>query len=60
MKAGVMEYEANKLKELSAYLGEKKWFAGDSVSQYHALYLSVCVCVCVCVCVDMCIPPLYR
>lgn len=32
MKAGVMEYEANKLKELSAYLGEKKWFAGDSIT----------------------------
>ena len=32
MKADVMEYEAKKLKELSAYLGEKKWFAGDQVS----------------------------
>ena len=32
MKPAVMKYEAEKLKYLSAYLGEKKWFTGDTVS----------------------------
>ena len=31
VRDGVMEYEAQKLKELSAYLGEKNWFAGETV-----------------------------
>ena len=32
MKPDVMKYEAEKLKYLSGYLGEKKWFAGETVS----------------------------
>ena len=32
MKKGVMEYETTRLKYLSDYLGQKKWFAGESVS----------------------------
>ena len=31
MKPDVMKYVAEKLKPLSAYLGEKKWFTGDTV-----------------------------
>ena len=31
MQAGVMEHGAGKLKDLSAYLGEKNWFAGETV-----------------------------
>lgn len=31
MRQGVMEYAGKKLKELSAYLGEKNWFAGETV-----------------------------
>ena len=31
MKPDVMKYVNEKLKVLSAYLGEKKWFTGDAV-----------------------------
>lgn len=31
MRQGVMEYAGKKLKELSAYLGEQNWFAGETV-----------------------------
>lgn len=34
MRPGVMEYAGKKLKELSAYLGEKNWFAGETVCNY--------------------------
>lgn len=38
MRPGVMEYAGKKLKELSAYLGEKKWFAGEKVCNYIWLH----------------------
>ena len=31
MRPDVMQYAATKLKELSDYLGEKNWFAGETV-----------------------------
>ena len=43
MKEGVMEYEAQKLKELSAYLGEKHWFAGETVHCGYLPYRNVLI-----------------
>lgn len=53
MRPGVMEYAGKKLKELSTYLGEKNWFAGETVcmgldNAYGSMCYSTCALISVC------------
>ena len=55
MRPGVMEYAGKKLKELSTYLGEKNWFAGETVCDYEEYIMYMVFYVLFNMCINLCL-----